>query len=347
MKLRCLLFALGLLQIPAAGCSQTKGNQTALPGDTAPLVLAEWNAYASRPTFQQPFSVAADPEGNIFVLDATKGNVLRFTTDGTFVSFWNVPYPFEDRRARTLNALAASKDAVYVSDPAGLCIHRFTPDGKPKGTVPFEAGLNGLAVDPLGNLYVAGFQTLGADTVIFEFPPAMGVPPDTSLEAAREGPALWKLNRLGDVLKRWDRRAGPLAVDRQGTLFAATEIYEDGPFSILRLDPAGGRISEWEVASLPPLGFIQGIAVDSRGHVFLTTRLKSEPTDDDPKVRFNKRAIVELDAKGNWTRDWTSAGPDRRPILEPGGVAVDNSGYLYVTDWAVSRVVKYDPRKIP
>ena len=62
---------------------------------------------------------------------------------------------------------------------------------------------------------------------------------------------------------------------------------------------------------------------------------------------ITKRAIVELDEKGNWTRDWTSAGPDRRSIVEPAGIAVDNAGYLYVTDWAVSRVVKYDPRKTP
>ena len=95
--------------------------------------------------------------------------------------------------------------------------------------------------------------------------------------------------------------AGP-GVDREGILHAVTEAYEDGPLSILRLDPAGS---------------------------------------------ITKRAIVELDEKGNWTRDWTSAGPDRRSIVEPAGIAVDNAGYLYVTDWAVSRVVKYDPRKTP
>lgn len=345
-----LFFLFILLQIPAVGCAQSKGIEASPTRDGAPLVLAEWNAYAYRPTFPKPIALAADPNGSIYLLDWEKGNVLRFTTDGTFVSSWKVPYPFQDRGARALNALAASKDVVYVSDPAGLCIHRFTPDGKPKGTIPFEAGINGLAVDPLGNLYVAGFQTLGADTVVHEYPPAIGVPPDTVLEAkTRKGPALWKLNRLGDVLNRWDRRTGPLAVDREGILFATTEIYDDGPVSILRLDPAGGRISEWEFAKLeeiPPV--LNALAVDQRGHVFLTIRFRAAheeaPAGEGSVAR---RAIVELDEKGNWTREWTSAGPDRRPIVEPGGVAVDNSGCLYVTDWAVSRVVKYDPRKTP
>ena len=350
MKLRGLLFTLGLLQIPAAGCAQTKGGETAPTQDTAPLVLAEWNAYATRPTFPQPLSVAADQEGNVFLLDWVKGNVLRFTTDGVFVSSWKVPFPFHLPRTPTMNAIAASKGVVYVSDPAGACIHRFTTDGKHKGTLPFEATLNGLAVDLLGNLYVSGYQLAGVDTLIRDKEP--GVPPDTLFTSSeRVGRALWKVNRLGEVLNHWDRRTGALAVDHKGILFAVTELYPDGPLSILRLDPAGGRISEWEFAKFQkgPPPDVNALAVDQRGHVFLTLHIRVASEDEAAAGAgsVKRRAIVELDATGNWTRDWIGAGRDHRPIVQPTGVAVDTSGCLYVTDFAVSRVVKYDPRKTP
>ncbi len=305
--------------------------------DAAPLVLDEWNAFvAGRPSFLQPGAVAATPDGLIYILDWEHGNILRFKSDGTYVDKWTVPSAFHRPAARSLNAIAVSDRVVYVSDLAGECIHQFTAEGRPKGTFPFRADLNGLAVDPLGNLYVSGYHILGVDTLYAPQPAGSKSPPDTLLQATTlDGPALWKLNRMGNVLQKWDRNVGTIAVDAQGMLMAVTEIYPKGPVSILRLDPAGGRISEWELNELGKGSYrsINDMAVDRRGHVFMTS------------AQFRK--IIELDDKGNWARAWSGAGPDRRPILQPVGTAVDTSGCLYVTDWAVSRVVKYDPRKAP
>jgi len=306
-------------------------------GDPAPKVLDEWNAFvAGRPSFLQPGGVAASRDGLLYVLDWEHGNVLRFKLDGTYVDAWKVPGPFHRPAARSLNAIAVSDRMVYVSDLAAECIHQFTPDGRHKGTIPFRADLNGLAVDPLGNLYVSGSHILGVDTLIAPQPAGSKSPPDTIINATTiDGPALWKLNRMGNVLNQWNQRVGAVTVDAQGMLLAVTEVYLQGPVSILRLDPTGGRISEHEVKELGRGAYrsINDIAVDQRGHVFMTSA--------------QLRKIIELDEAGNWTRAWSGAGPDHRPLLQPVGTAVDTSGCLYVTDWAVSRVVKYDPRKAP
>jgi streptogramin lyase len=306
-------------------------------GDPAPRFLDEWNAFvAGRPSFLQPGSVAASRSGYLYVLDWEHGNVLRFKLDGTYLDSWRVPGPFHRPAARSLNAIAVSDRAVYVSDLASECIHQFTPDGRHKGTIPFRADLNGLAVDPLGNVYVSGSHILAVDTLMAPHPESPKSPPDTVINATTiEGPALWKLNRLGDVLQKWDRRVGTVAMDANGTLLAVTEVFPRGPVSILRLDPAGGRISEWELKQLGQGAYrsINDMAVDARGHVFMTSA--------------GLRKIIELDETGNWTRAWSGAGPDHRPLLQPVGTAVDTSGCLYVTDWAVSRIVKYDPRKAP
>jgi sugar lactone lactonase YvrE len=329
------LLLLILLLLPAfAGADEPVVTDT---GDPAPRCLDEWGAFvAGRPSFLQPMSVAASPDGHVFVLDWVHGNILRFALDGTFVDSWKVPSPFHRPAARSLNAIAVSERMVYVSDVAGECIHQFTVHGKHKGTFPFVADVNGLAVDPLDNLYVSGSRVLGLDTLIAP-PWGSEGPPDTLLHGTTvEGPALWKLNRLGEVMNRWDRRVGALAADGKGTLLAVTEVYPKGPVSILRLDPTGGRISEWDLGRQLGQGAyrsINALAVDTRGHVFLTSA--------------QLRKIIELNEAGNWTRAWSGAGPERRPILQPVGAAVDTSGCLYVTDWAVSRVVKYDPRKAP
>ena len=330
-----LLLILFLLLIPISTLAdEPVVNYT---GDPAPECLDEWNAFvAGRPSFLQPGGIAASHDGIIYVLDWEHGNILRFKLDGTYVDAWRVPGPFHRPAARSLNAIAVSDRTVYVSDLAGECIHQFTSNGRYKGAIPFRADLNGLAVDPLGNLYVSGSHVLGVDTLIVSHPESPKSPPDTSLNAtSAEGPALWKLNRMGDVLEKWDRRVGTVAVDAKGMLLAVTELYPQGPVSILRLDPTGGRISEWELKELAKGSYrsINDMAVDARGHIFMTS------------AQFRK--IIELDDKGNWTRAWSGAGPDRRPILQPVGTAVDTSGCLYVTDWAVSRVVKYDPRKVP
>jgi len=306
-------------------------------GDPAPKVLAEWNAFvAGHPNFLQPGSIAASSDGLLYILDWEHGNVLRFNLDGTYVDKWAVPSPFHRPAARSLNAIAVSERAVYVSDLANECVHQFTPDGKHRKTFQFRADLNGLAVDPLGNLYIAGSRILAVDTTYASQAPGSKSPPDTLLEATKlEGPALWKLNRMGDVLQHWDQRVGAITMDAKGMLMAVTEVFPQGPVSILRLDPTGGRISQWEIKQLGRNAYrsINDIAVDPRGHIFMTSA--------------ELRKIIELDDKGNWTRAWSGVGPDRRPILQPVGTAVDTSGCLYVTDWAVSRVVKYDPRKTP
>ena len=306
-------------------------------GDPAPKVLDEWNAFvAGRPSFLQPGSVAASGDGLFYVLDWEHGNVLRFKTDGNYVDKWNVPSAFHRPAARSLNAIAVSDRMVYVSDLAGECIHQFTVEGRHKGTLPFRADLNGLAVDPLGNLYVSGSHILATDTLFAPQPAGSKSPPDTILQATTiDGPRLWKLNRMGDVLNQWDQRVGAVAVDAKGTLLAITEVFPKGPVSILRLDPTGGRISEWELKQLGQGAYrsINDMAVDQRGHIFMTSA--------------QLRKVIELDQAGNWTRAWDGAGPDHRPLLQPVGTAVDTSGCLYVTDWAVSRVVKYDPRKAP
>ena len=329
------LLVLILLLIPV--CTVADEPVVTYTGDPAPRVLDEWNAFvAGRPSFLQPGSVAAGRNGLVYVLDWEHGNILRFKLDGSYVDAWKVPSAFHRPAARSLNAIAVSDRMVYVSDLAGECIHQFTAEGRHKGTIPFRADLNGLAVDPLGNLYVSGSQILSTETLFTPQPAGSKSPPDTILQATTvEGPALWKLNRLGDVLNRWDRRVGTIAMDTKGTLLAVTETFPQGPVSILRLDPTGGRISEWEMKELGRGAYrsINDIAVDARGHVFMTSA--------------ELRKIIELDEAGNWTRAWSGAGPDRRPILQPVGTAVDTSGCLYVTDWAVSRVVKYDPRKAP
>ena len=284
-------------------------------GDRSPAFVEEWRGLATdRPWFSHPLSLAAGPDGSIYVLDSAEGRLLRLTEDGTAVSIRDLPQEGSHPEGR-FNSVAAGGNAVYVNSPAANCIYQLDPEGRIRTRFPFGCHLNGLAVDPLGYLYVSGDRV----TPDLELPRAPG----------NEKAAIWKLNRQGDVLGRWNiPETGAIAVGPDGVVWAATRAFEGGPQVLRRLSPFGVMLSEWELSELSRLE-VGGLAVDARGHAYLTL----------PHCGM----VVELDRQGRVARRWSRTDPGGQPLSQPAGVAVGAQGHLYIADCARSRIVKYDP----
>lgn len=109
--------------------------------------------------FQEPIGLAQDAQGAIYVSDAGRKAVLKFSRDGQFLLEWPAPFVTWE------SYVAVSPDGlVYVSAPEENTVHAFTPDGvrqvqgtRGSGYYPFDRTLNhpmGLAFDAAGNLYV-------------------------------------------------------------------------------------------------------------------------------------------------------------------------------------------------
>lgn len=107
---------------------------------------------------RQPTDVAVGPEGQVFVVNGEEGVVLRLTPDGRYERHWPVLHSNTERGAH----LAIGPDlSVWVSEPEGRRVSRFTFDGTPSGVVDQTSSGRllrvpvGVAVGPDGTLFVA------------------------------------------------------------------------------------------------------------------------------------------------------------------------------------------------
>ena len=107
---------------------------------------------------RQPTDVAVGPDGELFVVNGEAGAVLRLTAEGRYERHWPVLPSNTERGAH----LAIGPDrSVWVSEPEGRRVSRFTMDGTPSGVVDQTSAGRllrvpvGVAVGPDGTLYVA------------------------------------------------------------------------------------------------------------------------------------------------------------------------------------------------
>jgi sugar lactone lactonase YvrE len=107
---------------------------------------------------RQPTDVAVGPDGQIFVVNGEDGEVLRLSPSGRYERDWAV-LPADTERGSHL-AIGADR-SVWVSEPEGRRVSRFTFDGAPAGVVDQTTAGRllrvpvGIALGPDGTLYVA------------------------------------------------------------------------------------------------------------------------------------------------------------------------------------------------
>ncbi len=101
--------------------------------------------------------IAVDPSGNIVVSDIRRHTVMRFDPSGHLLSEWGPR--FGEVTLTEPAGVAVFGDTYYAVDRGTPRIFRLSPSGELVGTISLESfgtyGLNGMAVDVGGNLYIA------------------------------------------------------------------------------------------------------------------------------------------------------------------------------------------------
>ena len=131
---------------PASGkvlCTNyTKRNVTVLNAD-----LTFSHLFGDR-KFSDPYGIAMDTKGMVYVTDAVRGVVLKFTPDGkhlaTIGNKGDQPYQF----AKPTFICIDSNDTMYVTDCSKHQVMMFTTEGKFLGS--FVRKLGGHLLDPVG-----------------------------------------------------------------------------------------------------------------------------------------------------------------------------------------------------
>jgi sugar lactone lactonase YvrE len=187
--------------------------------------------------------LALEPSGNLVVTDRARKSVLRFDAAGHLLSEWGPR--LGDQTIVEPAGVAVAGDSYYVLDRGQPRIFQLDANGRLQNWFSLEGqgpyGLNGLAVDPAGNLYVADtgrnrilvyapngtfirqFGRRGTGLGEFVQPMSMAFLPDGSLVVSD-----WENSRL----ERWDTsfdatdawsigyRAFGVAADQDGRIYA-------------------------------------------------------------------------------------------------------------------------------
>lgn len=280
--------------------------------------------------FSDPFAVAIDRHGAIYVADAGDANrIRRIGRDGATTT---LPGVFD-----TPSGLAIDKAGdVIVADTGANAIRKISHEGvvailAGDGTAGFRDGAAGqarfngpigVAVDKAGNVYVADTYN---DRIRL-------ITPDGQVKTLAGGSAPGFADGQG-VSAAFDTPCG-LALDRTGALL----IADTGNDAIRRLDKDGRVVTLAHGASDERDGVLRapvGLAATPDGFLYISS--------------FRHGRIVQMSPTGALRilsgRDAPDPGNAALRLASPAGLALDRSGALYIADPAAYAVRKLSPRR--
>ena len=213
-------------------------------------------------TFNQPWGIAADKAGNVYVADTWNHRIQKFDANGKFLTTWGSngdtqgiaqinPTQFYGPRAVAIDA----QGNVLVSDTGNKRILKFSPNGDPLAQYGGVGGENGkfleqvgVALDAQGNIFVA--DTWNARIQKF----------DSNFSYGTQ----W-------IVQAWETQSVVnkpyLAVDAEGNVFASDpegsrvlKFSNDGKL----LAVFGTRGNDLASFNLPT-----GLAFDSKGNLYV------------------------------------------------------------------------------
>ncbi|MGE0041478.1 MAG: hypothetical protein AB7H88_10160 [Vicinamibacterales bacterium] len=292
--------------------------------------------------FEDPFSVAADVDGVVYVADSAAHIIRRISADGEVTTYAGSPGQFGSadgtgQEARFYSPFGIAVDragTVYVADSYNSTVRRIEPGGVVTtlaGTALTPGDVDGtgadarfdqpfgIAVGPDGNVYVsdATFNTIRRIT-------PDGVVTTVAGRSREHG--------LVDGVGADARFAVPygIAIDAAGTIY----VVDHGNHAIRAVTPEGvvttlagtGTAGYTDGAGAEAqFTFPSGIAVNREGEIFVADT-------DNHAIRLVARdGTVTTVGGGGRVGSTDGDGPDAS-FFNPKGVAVDRDGALYVAD---------------
>lgn len=138
--------------------ADTGGNRIVKLAQDGSMLAAFGPDVGGAERIRQPTDVAVGPDGELFVVNGEVGAVIRLGAEGRYERHWPV-LPSNTERG---SHLAVGPDrSVWVTEPEGRRVSRFTVDGTPSGVVDQTSSGRllrvpvGVAIGPDGTLYVA------------------------------------------------------------------------------------------------------------------------------------------------------------------------------------------------
>jgi len=325
----------------AGGAQDAQGNYDFATIAFSAAGTALWtNYYNGAANSNDAVSAITVANGKVFVTGRSMGSTAQYDYDYVTIAYslageglWTNRYDGPSNSTDTPQAIAVDTNGnvfvtggsiegdvyaydfatiAYTSSGVGLWTNRY----KGPGTTDQA---NALAVDRRGNVYVAGYSTLGYydDMVTLAYSPA--------------GEAMWT-NRFHGGCGNCDDQARALAVDNNGDVVVAGTGQDD--FVTIKYTSAG--VGMWtnhfhggyysDAAGV--------LAVDASNNVFVSGISYGPSSDFDyATVAYSSTGV------GLWTNRYSGSGNDYDYVT---AMTVDDSGSVYVTGCSVGSGSGYD-----
>ncbi len=257
-----------------------------------------------------PFAVAVDPHGDVWVADTGNNRVEELAPDGSPISVLGAGFLDQPQGV----ALDTEGD-VWVSDTGNNRLVEYSPDGKVLTVVGGPGSGNGqfdnptaVTVSAQGDIYVADQD----NNRVEEFSPTGAYLSSISV-ATPDG----------------------VATDNSGNVWVSSPSYANGN-AVYEFSLTGTAITMFgsTQASFGALSNTAGIAVTPAGLVLVVQQDYGWVTVFNPDGSFNTEFGLQADA---------NPAPFSQNLEAPQGIAISQSGDIYVADSGNNRVVEYAP----
>jgi sugar lactone lactonase YvrE len=321
-----LLSALGWFNPPRTAFGW-EAALTTLAGDG---VRGQNDGAGAAARFGDPFAVAIDRHGTLYVADAgDRGHIRKIDADGIVTT---LPGTFD-----TPSGLAVDrKGNLFVAETGAHAIRRISPDG----TVTTVAGGG-----------APGYRDGAASEALFNGPIGVAADDKGNVYVADSYNDRIRVITADGQVRTVAGQAGPAFVDGQGSAAAfdtPTGIALDHDGALLIADSGNDAIRKME-----PDGHVSTLARTDRdgGNGLLSGIIGLAPTWDGFLyiASYKRGRIVQMSPQGALRvlagPGATIGGNDNLRFMGPAGLAIDRKGALFVADASAYTIYKVGPRR--
>ncbi|MGB8166632.1 MAG: NHL repeat-containing protein, partial [Chthoniobacteraceae bacterium] len=300
-----------------------------------------------------PFGVATDASGHLFIADSQNNRVRQVTLSSGAIATL-AGSTLGDNGAATSAILNVPQDAVvdasgniYIADTsdnrirkvspsgvittiAGTGIAGFSGDGN-QATSAMISSPRGVALDSAGNLYIADSSNSRIRKVVLATGNISTIAGTGSAGFSGDG---------GRATAAQLNNPYAIAVDGNGNLFIAD--YNNQRIREVNLSTGnittvvGGGVGDGSPATTASINNPFGMAIDAAGNVYIAD------TNDHRVRELNRSSGLISTVAGTGTSGFSGDGNQATAarLASPYGVALDSSGNLYIADTSNQRIRK-------